>query len=157
MKFSLKTIENYQSGQTLVYRPEDYSFASEPTPPGFTSIVVNTLSLEVNSRGKIVEVWGYCPHLSWIKASLTPPSPKLADVYAVSDEPFLSGVSVGIVDNSDLPVYVDPTSGWVQIPGEGTAASSISPLPGVILQLTEQNEFASLWLKPAQLPRYAYK
>ena len=157
MKFRLDRTAHNPSDRQLVYRQGDYAFGFEPHPPGFTSLLVNTLSLGIDGRGKVISVWGYCPHVSWIKASLTPPNPKPADVYAVSDTPFLSGVSVGIVDNSDLPIYVDPASGWVHILGEASGVTSISPLRGVILELTEQDEFASLWLKPAQLPRYAYK
>ena len=156
MKFRFDP-KDHLPNQILLYHQQEYAFNSTPGVGGFTSLSVNTLSLEINTEGKIIYVRGYCPHVSWIKASLTPPSPKMADVYAVSDEPFLSGVGVGIVDNSDLPIFVDPASGWVHIPGERTAATSITPLPGVILQLTEENEFASLWLKPAGLPRYGYK
>jgi hypothetical protein len=153
MKFRVDKAVRQLSNSILVYKPDEFSFDFEPGENRwFTSVLIDDVSLEVDESGKIRAVWGLCPHSRWIKTKLSPPDAELRDVYVLPDEPFSSGVSVRLNRKRYLPVYVDSASGWVHIPGEQTPTSSISPLRDVILELTDQDEFGSLWLKPERLP-----
>lgn len=147
MRFRTEPSTHRKPSSILVYRPEEYSFDVEPASGrGFTSILVDDLNLEVNELGRVISVWGLCPHTRWIEVKLTPPESDFGDVFFVSDVQLSRGVSVRLNHNKYLPVHVDPGSGWVCILGEGTAASSVKLLPGVIFEITDQGQFCSLWL-----------
>jgi len=147
MRFRTKPSTHWKPSFLLVYRPEEYSFDVEPAPGGgFTSILVDDLNLEVDELGRVISVWGLCPHTRWVEAKLAPPEADFGDVF-VSDVQLSRGVSIRLNHNKYLPVHVDPESGWVRIRGEGiAAASSVKLLPGVIFEITEQGQFCSLWL-----------
>jgi hypothetical protein len=150
-RFEIARCAGQIPGSTLVYRPEEYSFDMVPAPRrNFTSVLVDDLSLEVDVSGKVISVWGMCPHTRWTEAALVPPMAEVGALFAISDRPFLPGVSVQVNPNKYLPTYVDRTSGWVQVKGESTPAASVRPFPGVIVEIGEQGQFCSLWLKPQQ-------
>lgn len=147
--YSTKQIPN----SSLIYRPDDYAFDVRPTPEGgFTSALFDDLNLELNAAGRVVSVWGLCPHTRWKSADLIPPEAELGAVFFVSDSPLVRGVSVQLNKDKYRPVLVDRASGWVYVAGSGDAASSVRILTGVVLQIDQTGNLSGIWLKPDQLP-----
>ena len=132
----------------MLYRPEEYSFDTEPRSIGsFTSVLVDDLNLEIDEVGRILAIWGMCPHTRWMTAPLVPPKAEAGEVFFVPDGPLSRGVSIRLHRGTYLPVFVDNESGWVRIQGEGTSALSVEPLIGAIFEITKEGQLCSLWLK----------
>ena len=152
MRFEASNAAAGMPSGALIYRADEYSFDTEPAAIGaFTSATIDYLSLELDSHGKIVSVWGLCPHNRWIGASLTVPMAEHGDIVLVPDSPLVPGGSMGI--GSKWPVLVDRSSGWVCVRGDPAAYTATNILPGVIVELSRQGDIASVWLKPQSLPR----
>ena len=155
MHFEIGPDTSRISNGTLVYRPNDYSFAVEPVPDGGgRSVLIDDLSLEIDKTGRVITVWGMCPHTRWKVAVLNPPQSDLREVFFISDSPLTDGASVRF-NKPWWPVSVDSRSGWVCIAGGATPSSSVEVLPGVILDLTKDRQLSSLWLRPRELPSLA--
>src|SRR5215471_4681297 len=123
----------------LVYRPEEYSFDVEPSPGGsFISVLLDDLNLEVDEAGRVVSVWGMCPHTRWQSARLTAPEASFGELFVVPDAPLSRGISVRLNREKYLPVQVDKASGWVRVGGQETPVASVKLLPGVIFELTNK-------------------
>jgi hypothetical protein len=112
--------------------------------------LLDDLNLEVDNDGRIVSVWGMCPHTRWQSASLTVPEASFGEVFVVPDAPLSRGVSVRVNREKYLPVQVDDASGWVRVGGQETPVTAVKLLPGVIFELTEQGQISALWLRPQQ-------
>lgn len=138
----------------LVYRTEDFSFDIEPNPGGgFASLLVNDLQLEMDQNGAVFSVWGLCPHTSWIASKLTPPTTRRATVRPTEfGDEIVPGVGTRLVA-CRLPVHADSVSGWVRIGAEASSLNCVELFGGVLLEITEDGEFASLWLRPQDFPR----
>jgi hypothetical protein len=153
MRFRTGDYPRTSTDATLVYRPDDFAFDIEPPQDGFTSVVVNDLSLEVDPSGKLIKVWGYCPHVSWIKSKVAPPTAAALELFAISDEPFLPGVSQRVNTDERWPVMVDQQSGWVCLDSGRSATTCIQILSGAILCLDCDQKLTAVYLKPARLPK----
>jgi hypothetical protein len=154
MHFRVAKFTDRIPNNSLLYRPEEYSFDVSPVPEGgICSVLFDDLHLELNSAGKVISVWGMCPHTRWTQAVLTPPQSSFGEIIFVSDSPPIAGASVRLNKDRYRPVLVDTISGWVHATGEGAAASSIQILNGVILDLTRQGNLSGLWLRPQELPK----
>jgi hypothetical protein len=81
------------------------------------------------------------------------PSAERGEIFAVSDLPLVRGVSVRVNQSETWPVCVDLASGWVRVASGQAAAVVVNPLPGVIIEITCEDDIASLWLRPASLPK----
>lgn len=135
--------------RALVYRPQEYSF--DMVPPlkgGFTSVLIDDLNMEVDDSGKVISVWGMCPHTRWVDASLVPPAAKVGALFVSSEGQLLRGVSVQVNGTKYLPTYADRRSGWVQIRSSAAPATAIQVFSGVVVEIDEHGQFASLWLQP---------
>jgi hypothetical protein len=141
------------ANRVLIYRPEDFSFDVEPALGGFTSVVVNELSLEVDETGKLIKVWGYCPYPTWVKSTILPPRADLLEVFAISDERFLMGVSQSVNPDQRWPVLIDQQSGWVCLNSGSTTTSFAEVLPGAVLGLDDQQHLSAVYLRPRNLPQ----
>lgn len=132
-----------------MYRPEEYSFDVEP-PPGrsFTSVLLDDLNVEIDETGRVISVWGMCPHTKWSPTRLTPPEAAFGDIFFVPDAPLSRGVSVQLNRDKYLPVQVDRASGWLRIQGRGAPASAVKLQPGIIFEITEEGQLCALWLQP---------
>jgi hypothetical protein len=137
----------------LIYRPDEYSFDVEPVPAGFTSILVNDLSLEVDRSGRMVSVWGLCPHPGWERAHLLSPSADICDIFVVADTPLQGGVSQRLNPEQRWPVLADTESGWVCVRSSQTGRSNAAILPGAILELDDAGQLCAVWLKPQTFPK----
>lgn len=154
MRFRIDRSTHRAPNSVLIYRPEEYSFDVDPAPGrSFTSVLLDDLNLEIDATGRVVSVWGLCPHTRWVPTKLAPPEAAFGEIFFVPDAALLPGVSIPLNHNSYLPVQVDQASGWVRIAGPGTStasASSVRLLPGIIFEVTEQGQLCALWLKPQE-------
>jgi hypothetical protein len=153
--FRIKHSSEIIPNQTLLYRREECSFDVEPTPEGiFTSILVDDLSLEVNAIGKVISVWGMCPFTRWTEAEAVPPEAGFGDLIFESKEPLKPGVSIRITKTKEgyLPVTVDRKSGWVRIRDKSEPKRAVRPLMNVVIEIDDNGQISSLWLKPKYLP-----
>jgi hypothetical protein len=149
MHFQIVPLAGRIPNNVLVYRPEEYSFDLEPAPcRGFTSILIDDLSLEIDDAGRVISVWGLCPHTRWTQATLAPPQADFGEIFFVPDAPLLPGVSIRLNLDRQLPVAFDRISGWLRIHGKGVPRKAIRPLPNVILEVDDQGQFCSIWLRP---------
>jgi hypothetical protein len=153
MRFRFGSRPDRLSGRQVVYRPNDLSFDVEPPQAGFTSVVVNELSLEVDESGRVTSVWGYCPYPAWARSKVTPPHADFLEVFAVSSEQFLRGVSQSVNLDERWPVFVDQQSGWVSLDSGRPATQLAEVLPGAVLGLDDNQQLAALYLKPDRLPQ----
>jgi hypothetical protein len=136
--FRIDRTSSRTSNSILVYRPEEYSFDVEPSPGrSFTSLLLDDLNLEVDDAGRIISVWGMCPHTRWQSARLTAPQASFGELFVVPYVPLSQG-----------PVHLDSESRWVRVGGQETPAASVKLLPGVIFDLTEEGQISALWLRP---------
>jgi hypothetical protein len=87
MQFRIVRSSAVATNSVLVYRPEELSFDLSPAPLlGFTSVLVDDLNLEVNEAGKVVSVWGMCPHTRWSDALLASPQALGGELFIVPDD-----------------------------------------------------------------------
>jgi len=99
MQFIKSPLQGAIPNSMVVYHPSEYSFDTVPKQnAGFTSILLDTLSLEVDATGKVISVWGLCPYTSWKEARLTPPNAQFAEVFFVGkarlEQEYLSGCTI---------------------------------------------------------------
>jgi hypothetical protein len=91
---------------SLVYRPEEYSFDVSPVPEGgISSVLFDDLNLELNNAGKVISVWGLCPHTRWKRAVLSPPQSSFGEIVFVSDSPPVAGISVRLNKDRFAPFW----------------------------------------------------
>lgn len=141
-------------GSSLVYRPYDYAFDVEPKPEGGeSSLLVNDLQLEIDDEGRVLYVWGYCPHTSWSTASVEPPLARRATLAAETPDDLAPGTSMRI-SKERWPVHVDLQTGWVRV-GRCVEGDVVEFAPGVRACLSE-GELVCLWLRPRELPHALY-
>ncbi len=151
MRFRIDRSTSRTPNSILVYRPEEYSFDVEPSPGrSFTSVLLDDLNLEIDDAGRVISVWGMCPHTRWSPAKLTPPDAAFGDIFFVPDAPLSRGVSVQLNHDKYLPVHVDRASGWLRIQSRGAPASAVKLQSGIIFEITEEGQLCALWLKPQQ-------
>lgn len=137
-------------GSSLVYRPSDYAFDVEPKPEGGeASLLVNDLQLEIDDEGRVLYVWGFCPHTSWSPASVKPPPARRATLTAEIPDDLAPGTSMRI-SKERWPVHVDQQTGWVRV-GTCDEGDVVEFVPGVRACLSEGN-LVCLWLRPRELP-----
>jgi len=149
MYFRIDRTQSRIPNSILVYRPQEYSFDVEPSPEGsFTSVLLDDLNLEVDEAGKVISVWGLCPHTRWSPANLCAPEAVSGELFVVPDGPLMPGISVRLTRGSYLPVQVDKATGWVCIGSRESSAAAVTVFPGVIFELSEQGQITALWLKP---------
>jgi hypothetical protein len=151
--FSVAPANHFGTTKVLVYRSDEYSFDVEPpSRNGSASVLVNDINLELDETGRVVSLWGLCPHTRWRpKKLVTPASIQGQAQFNGSDMPLRVGESVRL--NKDAwPVFVDTNSGWVSLDGGRTASRFIESLAHVLLGLDSNGDIVSLWLKPLKLP-----
>ena len=147
--FRIERSHHQPSDRVLVYRPDEYSFAVVPTPiGGFTSVLLDDLNLEIDEAGKVISVWGICPHTRWIPATLKAPHASFGDTFFIPDEPLSRGISQRLNRDRYLPVRIDRESGWIFIQAAGKPATSAKLLSGVVFEISEQGQLSAVWLKP---------
>jgi hypothetical protein len=150
MRFRAVTTSTVTTNSILVYRPNEFSFDVIPAPhSGFTSVLLDDLNLEVDEAGKVVSVWGLCPHTRWKEANLAPPEAAYGELFIMADKPLKRAVSLRLTTGKTYhPTFVDRSRGWVKIQGAPNPESAVMIIPGVIFEISQQGEFCTLWLHP---------
>ena len=149
MQFEIMHCANQVADLTLVYRRDEFSFdMMPPQRRNFASVLVDDLNLEADESGRVVSVWGLCPHTRWKEEKLAPPIAEFGAIFLVPNNALSRGVSIQLNANKYFPTYADQSSGWVQIRGRTIPTSAVRIFSGVIVEISEQREFSSLWLKP---------
>ncbi|MCX6987725.1 MAG: hypothetical protein NT065_06195 [Chlamydiae bacterium] len=136
----------------LVYRPEDYSFDTEPHDGnGFTSIMINDLQLEIDDEGRIIYVWGLCPLIKYKDTNEIPKNYKSSSLVALLDKPPIPGISYRLNEDRRWPIYINKKKGWVCIGNpKSNGKEMIEFVPNCIATLEDQ-EIIAIWLKPRDL------
>ncbi len=135
----------------LLYRPEDYSFDIEPKPnTGGASLLINDAQLEIDENGRVLYVWGMCPHTTWSETTDRPPEPRYATLHAELPDDFEPGMSIRI-NNELWPISVNKKTGWVKIGKSGNVDDCVEFASGMIACLVS-GELTSVWLRPLTLP-----
>jgi hypothetical protein len=143
----LKRLDGKPISGRLVYRSSDRSLDTELKPQGsFSSLLVNDVHIEVGEDGRLIYVWGYCPHESWTPARFDPPAAKLGLLQYVSGA-LVAGVSKRLNASNRWPVSYDPSSQWLCIGDESIQGEMVAFAPGAIAALSE-GHLAGLWLHP---------
>ena len=147
-----------------VYSRSEYSFNFEAASTeqlqelsageGVTSISVETLQIEINVHdGRALHVWGYHPDSSWSSHQLSPPHARAGEVFLVSNQEFISGVSIGLAEIGEWSTGFDAASGWVRVTPDLNSDDE-----QIILIATDTclglvaDQLNSIWLRPTFEP-----
>lgn len=155
MRFRIEASPLICSGD-LTYVADDYSFQfqSATCDDTFTSIVVNDLQLEINEDGRVLYVWGLCPHTSWLDASLTPPPSHPGILTAIIRQELIPGVSIRLTPPGRWPVFADRQTGWVCL-GDSHPPDNVETVEFATssLAILKHGELEAIWLQPQKLPK----
>jgi hypothetical protein len=131
----------------LVYRRFEHSFDVEPRPErGVASLLVNDVQIEIDEDGRLIYVWGLCPHESWKAATLDAPAAKPGRLQYVDGE-VVPGVSKRLNAGKRWAVGYDSSSQWLCIGAESAHGEMIAFAPGAVAVLGK-DELVALWLHP---------
>ncbi|WP_428309891.1 hypothetical protein [Hydrocarboniphaga sp.] len=131
----------------LVYRRSERSFDVEPQPErGVTSLLVNDVQIEIDEDGRLIYVWGLCPHESWTAVRLDPPTAKPGRLQYVGGE-VVPGVSKRLNADKRWAVGHDTSSQWLCIGDQTVHGEVIAFAPGAVAVLRE-GKLGALWLHP---------
>jgi hypothetical protein len=143
----LRRLDGKPISGRLVYRRSERSLDVEPRPDrGVASLLVNDVQIEVDEDGRLIYVWGLCPHESWTPAKLDPPATRPGRLLYV-DGAVVPGVSKRLNADKRWPVGYDASSQWLCVGDESVQGEMIAFAPGAIAALRE-GELTGLWLHP---------
>ncbi len=140
----------------LVYREDDYAFATEPRPATCgASFTINEVELMLDhERQCVVFVEGYCPDSGWRTCSLRAPVVQIGLLRTDANKPIAAGVAIGLNQKDERwPVLVDPAAGWVRL-GKSDPdldREGVQFAPGAVAVL-DGNYLRAIWLHPDRLP-----
>lgn len=147
VKFEVAEDGRLQNG-SVIYRDHDFSFDVEPAPiRGFSSFLVNDLSLEVDEEGNLLSVWGLCPHPRWQQGIVQPPKATTGAIRIRANSPLSRGISTSLTGESRWPIVYDSESGWLAIGDPQDAEVFVSFVDGAVLGINGGNDLKSLWLR----------
>jgi len=140
----------------VIYRPDEFSFDFQPYYPGGTSLLINSLQLEVDWKGRVLYAWGYCPHVTWERTNEPVPDFAPGVLRFLSDGRLIPGVSIPITPDGGWPVSVNVQTGWVHI---GTYSPAV--MGAEVVEFASDSVAAivggrlvSVWLRPETLPPF---
>lgn len=144
-----RAVEAPPTDGRLVYRPDEYSFDFLPRPVGGRSIGIADLQMGVDESGRVVSVWGLCPHPSWAVERLTEPRRVQAGLVADGVERLRLGQSKPLAVGLGWPVAHDSDTGWicVGVPDSSRYEQCVEFASGCIAALKD-NTLVALWLHP---------
>jgi len=129
----------------LVYSRSERSFDVEPRPErSVSSLLGNDVQIEIDEDGRLVYVWGLCPHESWKHVRLVPPAAKPGRLHYVGGS-IVPGVSKRLNSDRRWPVVYDPSSRWLRIGDDAVDGEAIAFAPGAVALLRE-GQLIGLWL-----------
>ena len=145
----IPTQDEAPRGLRLLYRRAEYSFDVDPRPEdAAASLSLNEVELEIDARGRVLCVTGYCPYLTWLETSLSPPPFASGGLAAIIPEGVQAGASIDLdADIVRWPVYLN-REGWVCVgnPAE-RGDEAVGFAPGSVAVLSRRY-LVALWLHP---------
>ena len=155
MKFIIKKHEKIHN-YSILYRSEDLSFDAEPLEEGgITSIMINDLQLQINEKGEIIYVWGYCPLFKHEETNQAPKNYESNTLIAVLDKPLIPGVSYRLNEDERWPIYINNKKEWICIGNPNTKGKKmIEFVPNCIATMDGQDLIA-IWVHPKDFPELA--
>lgn len=146
----------------LVYREYEYSFDFIPAQQseivqrsgrgGTTSLLIGTLHIEVGIETRLaLFVWGLHSHNSqWVRAPLSPVSPRSGYLQVVFDQEPITGVSQALTESAHVRTIYDPDSGWIRLSfGDDQTEHVYSEFAQDMVAGLLEEKLVSLWLRPA--------
>ncbi len=145
MRFSINLQTSIQN-RNLVYRTKDYAFDSTPTAKEISlDILVNNVNLTINENDEVIQVWGMCPHTTWIASNHKVPEYKQGSLKLLTNlEP---GFSYRLNKEQEWEVSINEETGWICIGDPINRGNSVEFNKGCVAVLSEEHLIA-LWLKP---------
>lgn len=136
----------------LLYIQQDYAFSFSPkSGSGITSLVIDTLQLTIDKKGRVLNVWGYCPYQSWQLSEISPPN-YIRGSLSVELEEITPGVSEQIAELGEWKILVNSSTGWVCIGEEESSPSSQAiEFASNSVAVLEKNCLKAVWLHPENL------
>lgn len=154
MKFIYKELRKNQNLK-LIYQEDEYSFDTERLEvAGFTSILINDLQLEIDDKGEIGYVWGYCPLIEYEKTTIAPKEYKAKSLIVVLDKPLIPGVSHRLNDEKRWPIYINLKEGWVCIGDPKIENKELIEFAPNCIAAMSGEELLAVWLHPEGLPKF---
>lgn len=143
----LRRFDGKPASGRLVYRRSEHSLDVEPRPGrGVTSLLVNDVQIEIDEDGRLLYVWGLCPHESWSPVTLNVPAAIPGRLQYIGGE-VVPGVSKRLNTDKRWVIGHDPSSHWLCIGDESARGEVIAFAPGAVAVLREE-ELEALWLHP---------
>jgi hypothetical protein len=143
----LRRIEGQPVSGQLVYRRSEYSFDVEPHPAGgVASLLVNDVQIEIDADGRLLYVWGLCPHVSWKVASFATPAASPGQLLYIEGK-VVPGVSMRLNGGNRWAAGYDSSSQWLCIGDASSRQEGVAFAPGAVAVLSG-NGIVALWLRP---------
>jgi hypothetical protein len=140
----LKRLDGTPATGRQVYRRSEHSLDVEPRPRrGVASLLVNDVQIEIDEDGRLIYVWGLCPHESWKAATLEAPEAEHGLLQYVGEE-VVPGVSMRL-NRTRWAVAHDSSSHWLCIGDDSARGESIAFAPDAVAVLSG-DELVALWI-----------
>src|SRR5262249_3907913 len=131
----------------LKYLENEYSFDSEPLTKEINfDIVINKLILSVIDDSKVAQIWGFCPHSTWIKTDYNVPHHTKGLLKVVDD--LEQGFSYKINREGEWPIYINQSTGWICIGHPENKGEAVEFMNNCVAVVDNHHKLVSLWLKP---------
>ena len=128
----------------ITYFPNEFSFQTEPRPSFWTSVLVDSLEIMLDSDGRITGVWGFCPHTCWKSSNLVLPESRYGGVMCEKFPTFDSRIPVCIANNWEI--YCDSFQGWIRIGNAYERCQHIEVVSGLVLAI-DCCVLRNVWIK----------
>ena len=154
MRFRTERRSQSPAPRAILYWPGDYAFSLTPFVDGVSWIVINELTLGVDTAGKIVSVSGFCPHIEWKPTGIGIPESSPLDVYMEGfDWVTEQGNARDLQSDRRWLAHVDDKSGWLRFDSGREGATNAEVFCGFVLSIDSSGELVKVYLKPRQLPK----
>ncbi len=152
MKFSLEYTDILEQRE-LLYNAEEYSFDTEPSVQEVNfDILLNNLNLTVvDENNKIVQIWGFCSYLGWIRSNYNVPWFRKGVLKVIDN--LEAGVGSYRVNSKEFPIYVNLQTGWLCIGNPDEKGYAVEFINNCVAVVDSKKDLVSLWLKPKSLPQ----
>ena len=143
----LKRYDGKPVSGRLIYRRSEHSLDVKPRPnKGIASLLVNDIQIEIDEDGRLIYVWGLCPHESWTAGKVDPTEAALGRLLYVGNT-IVPGVSKRLNADSRWSILHDPSNRWLCVGDQSSKGERIAFAPGAVAALSN-GEITALWLRP---------
>lgn len=149
MKFKTIQDDNIIFSEKIIYNRNEYSLDTQPVlnESNYT-ILINSLNLTVNEHNIITQVWGFCPHTSWIESDIIVPKSSKGKVLVLGE--LDSGFSYRLNIDKEWKSFFNKRTGWLCIGDPNYSEKTIEFLNKSKI-VTKGEDLVALWLKPENI------